>query len=238
MAEEINKEQLVQEVLGEVKDASTGIEDLNTVSSLTGVKSLPAMKGDELVNVPVSLLSKPAEDAAKKAEESAKKAEDAVAGLEEKTQAAEKAATAATEATTKAENAANLVESTTSFALKGATARFSAIVDDATVESQTSVQTGGHIMYVRSAGVFAYAVGGKYYNNWNVEGVPSPGMYMNGDRTGILRDKLYLLGYSVYTATDGKLTLLAHRHEILTEEAFEALGDKDATTIYMTYEEE
>ena len=238
MAEEINKEQLVQEVLGEVKDASTGIEDLNTVSSLTGVKSLPAMKGEELVNVPISLLSKPAEDAAKKAEESAKKAEDSVAGLEEKTQAASDAADLANDAAGKAEMAATLVENTTGFALKGATVRFSAIVDDATVESQSSVQTGGHIMYVRSAGVFAYAVGGKFYNNWNVEGIPSPDMYMNGDRTGILRDKLYLLGYSVYTATDGTLTLLAHRHDVLTEEAFEALDDKDETTIYLTYEEE
>lgn len=238
MAEEINKEELVQEVLGEVKDASTGIEDLNTVSSLTGVKSLPAMKGEELVNVPIVLLSKPAEDAAKKAEESAKKAEGAVSGLEDKTQAAEKAAAAATAAAKKAEDAADLVGNATGFALKGATARFSAIVDDATVESQTSVQTGGFIMYVRSAGVFAYAVGGRYYNDWNVEGMPGPDMYMNGDRTGILRDKLYQLGYSVYTATDGRLTLLTYCHEILTEEAFEALDNKDSSTIYMTYEEE
>lgn len=73
MAEEFDKAQIVQEVLGEVKDASTSVEDLNTVSSLSGVKSLPAIKGKELVNVPISLLSKPAEDAAKQSAASAKK---------------------------------------------------------------------------------------------------------------------------------------------------------------------
>lgn len=236
MAEEINKDQLVQEVLGEVKDASTGIEDLNTVSSLTGVKSLPAMKGDELVNVPISLLSKASEDAAKAAAASAKKAEDAVAGLENKTQAAEEAANAANKAALKAENAASLVENTTGFALKGTTARFSGIVENAAIETMSSITPGGQIVYVRALGIFAYYVGGKYYNSWGAPGIPPPGMY--ADQAGILRDKLYLLGNSIYTATSGTLTLLAHRHEILTEESFEALGDKDETTIYMTYEEE
>lgn len=236
MAEEINKDQLVQEVMGEVKDASTGIEDLSTVSSLEGVKSLPAMKGEELVNVPVGLLSKPAEDAAKAAASSAKRAEDAVAGLEDKTQAAEQAANSANEAALKAGNAATLVENTTGFALKGATARFSGIVENATIETMSSLQPGGQIVYVRALGIFAYHVGGKYYNSWGAPGIPPPGMY--ADQTGILRDKLYLLGNSVYTATDGTLTLLAHRQNILTEEAFEALDDKDDTTIYMTYEEE
>ena len=102
----------------------------------------------------------------------------------------------------------------------------------------SSIQAGGLIVYVRSSGLFAYYVDGKYYNSWNVAGIPSPDMYLNANRTGILRDKLYLLGDSLYTAASGTLALLAHRHEILTEEAFEALGDKDATTIYMTYEEE
>lgn len=238
MAEGINIEQIVQEVLDRVLQSSTGVEDMETATSLTGVKSLPGQKGDKLVNVPFELISKVANDAATRANAAAKEAEESIAGLEDKTQDAIDATKDANDAAAKAENAAVLVENTTGFALKGATARFSAIVDDATVESQSSGQAGGHIMYVRSAGVFAYAVGGKYYNNWNVEGVPSPDMYMNGDRTGILRDKLYLFGYSVYTATDGRLTLLTHRHEILTEEAFEALGDKDHTTIYLTYEEE
>lgn len=237
MAEETNKEQLVQEVLGEVKDASTGIEDLNTVSSLTGVKSLPAMKGDELVNVPVSLLSKPAEDAAKKAEDSAKKAEEAVSGLEDKTQAASDAADLANAAAAKALSAAGLVENSTVFALKGATARFYGFVENAPIETMSSIQAGGLIVYVRSSGLFAYYVGGKYYNSWNVAGIPSPDMYLNANRTGILCDKLYLLGDSLYTAASGTLALLVHPHEIMSEEQYGELEEISDTTIYLTYED-
>lgn len=238
MAEEINKDQIVQEVLGEVKDASSGIEELNTVSSLSGVKSLPAIKGEELVNVPISLLSKPAEDAAKKAEESAKKAEESVSGLEEKTLAASAAADLANAAAAKAASAASLVENSTGFAVKGATVRFFGIVDDAAIESQSSTQAGGQIVYVRASGIFAYCVDGKYYNSWNVAGTPPPDMYLNADKTGILRDKLYLFGNSVYTATSGTLTLLAHPHEIMSEEQYAALGEISDTTIYLTYEDE
>ena len=52
MAEGINIEQIVQEVLDRVLQSSTGVEDMETVTSLTGVKSLPGQKGDKLVNVP------------------------------------------------------------------------------------------------------------------------------------------------------------------------------------------
>lgn len=52
MAEEVNIEQIVQEVLDRVLQSSTGVEDMETVTSLTGVKSLPGQKGDKLVNVP------------------------------------------------------------------------------------------------------------------------------------------------------------------------------------------
>lgn len=238
MAEEFDKAQIVQEVLGEVKDASTSVEDLNTVSSLSGVKSLPAIKGDELVNVPIELLSKPSEDAAKQAAASAKKAEESVVGLEEKTQAAEEAASLADAAAERAEKAADAVEHSTVAALNGATVRFSGIVDNVSIVPQSSVQAGGDVVYVKTAGLFAYNVGGKYYSNWNVDGVPSPGMYMYAGNTKIHRDKLYMLGNSLYTATSGELTLFSHRHEVLSEEAYEALAEKDDTTIYMTYEEE
>lgn len=238
MAEEIDKAQIVQEVLGEVKDASTSVEDLNTVSSLSGVKSLPAMKGDELVNVPIELLSRPAEEAAIQAAASAKKAEESVAGLEDKTQAAEEAASLANAAAERADKAADTVENTTVAAQNGATVRFSGIVDRVVLEIKSSAQTGGKVVYVKSSGLFAYYVGGKYYANWNVDGVPSPGMYMYAGNTRIHRDKLYMLGNSIYTATSGGLTLFSHRHEVLSEEAYEALAEKDDTTIYLTYEEE
>lgn len=102
----MTQEELVQEVLDRVLQSSTGVEDLETVTSLSGVKSLPGEKDGKMVNVPLELIGKPASDAAARAEAAAKKAEGAVAGLEEKTQAATEAATKANEAAAKAENAA------------------------------------------------------------------------------------------------------------------------------------
>ena len=92
---EMTQEELVQEVLDRVLQSSTGVEDLETVTSLSGVKSLPGEKDGKMVNVPLELIGKPASDAAARAEAAAKKAEGAVAGLEEKTQAATEAATKA-----------------------------------------------------------------------------------------------------------------------------------------------
>ena len=120
----MTQEELVQEVLDRVLQSSTGVEDLETVTSLSGVKSLPGEKDGKMVNVPLELIGKPASDAAARAEAAAKKAEGAVAGLEEKTQAATEAATKANEAAAKAENAAAKVEQTTAAAIGGATARF------------------------------------------------------------------------------------------------------------------
>ena len=98
----MTQEELVQEVLDRVLQSSTGVEDLETVTSLSGVKSLPGEKDGKMVNVPLELIGKPASDAAAHAEAAAKKAEGAVAGLEEKTQAATEAATKANEAAAKA----------------------------------------------------------------------------------------------------------------------------------------
>ena len=54
----------------------------------------------------------------------------------------------------------------------------------------------------------------------------------------ILPDRLYLLGDAVYTGTGGSLRLLAYRHEVMSGEAYEALQDKDANTLYLIYEED
>lgn len=45
MAEGINIEQIVQEVLDRILQSSTGVEDMETVTSLTGVNHFPARKG-------------------------------------------------------------------------------------------------------------------------------------------------------------------------------------------------
>lgn len=45
-----------QQVLNAIKAESQGVQELEEVTSLNGVNSLPAVKGNELVSVPVSLL--------------------------------------------------------------------------------------------------------------------------------------------------------------------------------------
>lgn len=241
----MTQEELVQEVLDRVLQSSTGVEDLETVTSLSGVKSLPGEKDGKMVNVPLELIGKPASDAAARAEAAAKKAEGAVAGLEEKTQAATEAATKANEAAAKAneaaakaENAAAKVEQTTAAAVGGATARFSSCLETGNVLPDKSTKPGGNVVYVASAGKFAYHMDSTLYGDWDVAGVPPAGMFMNADRTAILPDKLYLLGDAVYTGTGGSLRLLAYRHEVMSGEAYEALQDKDANTLYLIYEEE
>ena len=94
------------------------------------------------------------------------------------------------------------------------------------------------MVYVASAGKFAYHMDSTLYGDWDVAGVPPAGMFMNAGRTAILPDKLYLLGDAIYTGTEGRLRLLAYRHEVMSEEAYEALQDKDANTLYLIYEEE
>lgn len=81
------RNQIVQEVLTKIKASSQGVNELEEVTTLDGVKSLPAMKGDKVVSAPVSLLGKPATDAAANANA---------------------AATAANEAKARADNAATL----------------------------------------------------------------------------------------------------------------------------------
>ena len=56
---EMTQEELVQEVLNQVLQSSTGVEDLETVTSLSGVKSLPGEKDGKMVNVPLELIGKP-----------------------------------------------------------------------------------------------------------------------------------------------------------------------------------
>lgn len=228
---EMTQEELVQEVLDRVLQSSTGVEDLETVTSLSGVKSLPGEKDGKMVNVPLELIGKPASDAAARAEAAAKKAEGAVAGLEEKTQAA-------TEAATKANEAAAKVEQTTAAAVGGATARFSSWMETGNVLPDKCTKPGGSVVYVAGAGKFAYHMDSTLYGDWDVAGVPPAGMFMNADRTAILPDKLYLLGDAVYTGTGGSLRLLAYRHEVMSGEAYEALQDKDANTLYLIYEED
>ena len=68
---EEEKKELVQDVVNQIKTDSQSVDELETVSTLDGVVSLPAMRGETVVSAPVKLLSKPAEDAAVTAKASA-----------------------------------------------------------------------------------------------------------------------------------------------------------------------
>ena len=54
---EMTQEEMVQEVLDRVLQSSIGVEDLETVTSLSGVKSLPGEKDGKMVNVPLEPVS-------------------------------------------------------------------------------------------------------------------------------------------------------------------------------------
>ena len=199
------KEAIVKDVLNRIKASSQGVSELETVSSLNGVNSLPAMQGSKVVVAPVSLLSKPATDAAVKAEGAAKEAKEKAdyasqkgEDAAKKASVAEKAAEEARKAALEAENVINKYENTAGAALRGATARFSGIVENATIQQLQSTGEGGTVVYVRSSHVFAYFIGDKYYNDWNVQGVPAVDLYMNAARTEILKDKIYLYDGILY----------------------------------------
>ena len=204
----------IQQVLNAIKAESQGVQELEEVTSLSGVNSLPAVKGDELVSVPVSLLQKPATDAAAKAETAAQKAETAAGNAEAAKEGANSAAETANASAQKAETAAiqaqqviEQYESTALAAMKGATARFDMAVEDAKIESMSYGGNDGRVVFVKSKGIFAYLAGSmtsaKFYNNWL-----TADMYLDATRSSILKDKLYLFGETVYVWSDEENTLV------------------------------
>ena len=57
---EQEKQEIKQEVLNAIKSESQGVTELEEVSSLDGVKTLPALRGTELVSAPVTPTPQPA----------------------------------------------------------------------------------------------------------------------------------------------------------------------------------
>ena len=100
----------IAQVLEAIKAESKSVESLETVGSLSGVKSLPGQKGDKLVNVPITLLSKPADDAAARAIKAAERVEGLAPEMEAATQETKKAIQTAGESAAKAEAAAKKAE--------------------------------------------------------------------------------------------------------------------------------
>ena len=77
---ESEKNELKKDILNSIKSESQSVDELAEVTSLDNIKSLPAMRGQEVVLAPVALLRKPAEDAAAVANAAATKADNAATG--------------------------------------------------------------------------------------------------------------------------------------------------------------
>lgn len=215
MTEEEKKE-LVQDVVNQIKTDSQSVDELEAVSTLDGVVSLPAMRGETVVSAPLKLLSKPAEDAAAVAkasaavaDASAKKADTATATAKTAAQTANDAASKATDAAQKTNAAvakAKSVESeykdTALAARNGATARFDGLVEGVEGQLVSYPQIDG-VYYDTVNKAFRGKKGDGYCNNW-----PGADMYMNDVRTEVLKDKAYVCGGVVYVWSDEEENLV------------------------------
>lgn len=72
----VQMNQLVQEVTQAIQSNSQGVGEIPVVSSLSGINSLPALNGTNVVEVPIELLEKPAKDAAMQVYEAIANADD------------------------------------------------------------------------------------------------------------------------------------------------------------------
>ena len=215
MTEEEKKE-LVQDVVNQIKTDSQSVDELEAVSTLDGVVSLPAMRGETVVSAPLKLLSKPAEDAAAVAkasaavaDASAKKADTAASTAEAAAKTANDAASKATDAAQKTNAAVAKAESveaeykeTALAARNGATARFDGLVEGVEIRLVSYPQIDG-VYYDTVNKSFCGKNGNIYCNNWL-----GADMYMNDVRTEVLKDKAYVCGGVVYVWSDEEENLV------------------------------
>lgn len=213
---EEEKKELVLDVVNQIKTDSQSVDELEAVSTLDGVVSLPAMRGDTVVSAPLKLLSKPAEDAAAVAkasaavaDASAKKADTATATAEAAAKTANDAASKATDAAqktnaavAKAESVESEYKNTALAARNGATARFDGLVEGVEIRLVSYPQIDG-VYYDTVNKSFCGKNGNIYCNNWL-----GADMYMNDARTEVLKDKAYVCGGVVYVWSDEEENLV------------------------------
>lgn len=213
---EEEKKELVQDVVNQIKTDSQSVDELEAVSTLDGVVSLPAMRGETVVSAPLKLLSKPAEDAAAVAkasaavaDASAKKADTATATAKAAAQTANDAASKATDAAqktnaavAKAESVESRYKDTAQAARNGATARFDGLVEGVEIRLVSYLQIDG-VYYDTVNKSFCGKNGNIYCINW-----PGADMYMNDVRTEVLKDKAYVCGGVVYVWSDEEENLV------------------------------
>ena len=213
---EEEKKELVRDVVNQIKTDSQSVDELEAVSTLDGVVSLPAMRGETVVSAPLKLLSKPAEDAAAVAkasaavaDASAKKADTAASTAAAAAQTANDAASKATDAAqktnaavAKAESVESEYKDTALAARNGATARFDGLVEGVEIRLVSCPQIDG-VYYDMVNKTFCGKKGDIYSNNWI-----GADMYMNDVRTEVLKDKAYVCGGVVYVWSDEEENLV------------------------------
>ena len=204
------KQGLLNDLLEEIKAKSGDVKELETVASLDGISSLPAMRGDSLVSAPISLLAKPATDAAAVANEEATNARNAAACAQVSAGAADSAAqnaktsamsanSAASHAAQAANNANSVANSLSNFTLpafRGASARFDEYIPYRGEQSRITIIDGipdhvDAIVYCEEVGRFVARGGGQYYSDWG-----SVDLYNDGNVAH--RDKVFLCGSIIY----------------------------------------
>lgn len=188
---EEEKKELVQNVVNQLKTDSQSVDELETVDTLEGVVSLPAIRGEKVVGAPLKLLSKPAEEAAavvrklaavadasaKKADASAKKADATVAIM-------------------------SGYEDRVKLAMNGASARFDGFVEGVVVELMSVTSVDG-IYYDKTNKRFCAKKGDRYYNNWAIgNDVNAASMYLDDGRKTPRKDKVYVCGTCLYVWND------------------------------------
>ena len=209
-----------QELLNEMKASSNDVSELETVDSLDGIVSLPAMKGEELVNAPIALLRKPAEDAAELAKKAATAATEAATNANAAAESATKnsataienantaamgansAASAAGTAAANANNAAAKYEGTAVVARNGATARFNGFVNISSdrIEHGLAPSEGGLVEYNVLTSSFVYLINTLYYDDWEDAANPR-GLYLD-DNLRVRKNKIFLCGATMYVWSD------------------------------------
>ncbi len=223
------------EMLNAIKAESQSVDELVSVTSLDGVNSLPAIRGTEVVNVPISLLRKPAEDAAKNANTAAAAANNAVSQANtardaannaaqtanSSAQNADDAATQALQAVADANNVISQYESVAVAARNGATARFDGFLEDASIIAASSTSDGGRVFYVKNLKTFVYSSFGETIFQPNIVGGdplqplasyynnwPGADMFLNSTRSAVLKNKIFLCGNVAYIWSDEKEGLI------------------------------
>lgn len=207
--------QIVDEVVNKIKDESQGVNELPEVASLDGIKSLPAMKGTQVVTAPISLLGAEATTAAADARAAAVTANQAASNAQDAERNCEQAKTDAQEAASEAQTAANRANKAATTAnrayeaaMAGMTLRFNGFTNDLS-QSLGSATPGGEVLFSTVDKRFVYRLGQDIYQSWSVNGWADDMAY-NPDVTIPGKDRVYIFGETLYIWSEEEESLVEY----------------------------